>query len=352
MKKTIEGRKAEHIKICARGGISSTYKYWDDIKLIHQALPEVNYDDIDTSANVLGTKLDFPFIVNAITGGYSGAVKINENIAKACAEMKVGMGVGSQRAAIEGGEKKSYEIVKEYDIPLVIGNIGAPQLIKQKGKNALSNSDIQKAIDMIDADYMAIHLNYLQECVQPEGDTNSVGCYDAIRDLAREFPLIVKETGAGMTEITVKSLGAVGVKAVDISGTGGTSFSAIEMKRAEMRKDSIRAGMGETFSDWGIPAPVSLITAGGNIPLIASGGIMSGLDVARAIALGAVCAGASSLILEKAMISADETIKALRQVKEELKTAMMLTGCSSISELQCIDYITIGKTKEWLEGMQ
>lgn len=350
--KGIEGRKAEHIEICAKGGVSQTYRYWDDIKLIHEALPEVDYDEIDTTASVLGARLDFPFIVNAITGGYAGAKKINENIAIACSEMNIGMGIGSQRAAAEGGEKESYRIVKEYDIPLVIGNIGAPQLIRQNGKRALSHKEIDNAMEMIDADYMAVHLNYLQECIQPEGDTKSYGCFNAIRDLAKDYPIIVKETGAGMSESTVKRLGTIGVRAIDIGGMGGTSFSAIEMKRAEMRGDPIRAGMGLTFFDWGIPAPVSLITAGDDVPIISSGGIMSGLDVAKSIVLGAVCAGASALILEKAMKSADETIEALVQVREELKTAMMLTGCSNIDELRNADCMVTGRSREWLEGLK
>ena len=259
----IEGRKADHINICLEQKVSPDYRYWDDVKLIHEALPEVDYDDIDTSAYVLGKKLEFPFIVTAITGGFEGAKKINANIAEACAELGVGMGVGSERAAIEGVDKESYSIIKDYDVPLVIGNVGAPQLIDQKGKKGFTSEDIALAKDIIDADYMAVHLNYLQEAVQPEGDMRASGCFDAIRSLAREFPLIVKETGAGMSPKTIARLSTIGIEAIDIGGAGGTSFSAIEMYRAGEANNGLKQELGYTFFDWGNPRS-RIIDGGGD----------------------------------------------------------------------------------------
>ncbi len=348
----IKKRKEDHIDICLKEDVTPGYRYWEDIRLIHEALPEVDYDDIDTTADVLGRKLDFPLIVNAITGGFEGAKRINENIAIACSETGIGMGVGSQRSAVEGVEKESYEIIKEYDIPLVIGNIGAPQLIKQKKKKAISDDEIGKAMDLIDADYMAIHMNYLQELIQPEGDLRSRGCFDAIRRIAKDYPIIMKETGAGISPITVKKLSTIGIRAIDIGGMGGTSFSMIEMYRAAESNNALKAEMGDTFYDWGIPSPVSLMTVESEVPVISSGGILNGLDIARSIALGAVSAGVAQVILESAMKSSDAVIEVINLLKEELKASMMLTGCSTISELQDVNYVVIGRTKEWVDGMQ
>ena len=345
----IEGRKADHINICLEQKVSTDYRYWDDIRLIHEALPEVDYDEIDTSAYVLGKKLSFPFIVTAITGGFEGAKKINANIAEACAELGIGMGVGSERAAIEGVDKESYAVIKDYDVPLVIGNVGAPQLIDQKGKRKFTSEDVALARDIIDADYMAVHLNYLQEAVQPEGDMKAKGCYDAIRSLAREFPLIVKETGAGMSPRTIERLSGIGIEAIDIGGAGGTSFSAIEMYRAEAAQNGLKQELGYTYFDWGIPAPVSLMSAETDIPLIASGGILTGLDVARSIALGAVAAGGAYVILHEAVESADAVKKVLTLMMEEFRTAMMLTGSKNVEELANADYVVLGETRQWIE---
>ena len=345
----IEGRKADHINICLEQKVSPGYRYWDDIRLIHEALPEVDYDEIDTSAYVLGKRFEFPFIVTAITGGFEGAKKINANIAEACAELGIGMGVGSERAAIEGVDTESYSVIKDYDVPLVIGNVGAPQLIDQKGRKGFTADDVRKAMDIIDADYMAVHLNYLQEAVQPEGDMRARGCFDAIRSLAREMPLIVKETGAGMSPSTIARLSTIGVEAIDIGGAGGTSFSAIEMHRAEMAGNELKQELGYTFFDWGIPAPVSLMAADTEIPLIASGGILTGMDVARAVALGATAAGGAYVVLHEAAESADAVKAVLELMMEEFRTAMMLTGCSNVQELADADYVVLGETRQWVE---
>ena len=348
----IEGRKAEHINICLNQDVTPGRRYWDDIRLIHEALPETDYDDIDTSAVVLGKRLDFPFIVNAITGGFEGAKRINENLAKACSELGIGMGVGSQRAAIEGSDTSSYSVIKDYDVPLVIGNVGAPQLIEQKKKKAFTKDDIEKAMDLIDADYMAVHLNYLQEVVQPEGDLRSQGCFDAIRGLARDFPIIVKETGAGISSFTAKRLSTIGVQAIDIGGMGGTSFSAIEMYRASAAGNALKAEVGSTFFDWGIPSTVALATVESEVPVISSGGILSGLDIARSIAMGAVCAAGSNIVLKEATESAEAVMEMLKLLKEEYKAAMLLTGSATTEEMSHAQYVIIGETRQWMEGFR
>ena len=347
----IKGRKADHINISLKETIEPEYDYWNDIRLMHEALPEVDLDEIDTSCNVLGKDLKFPFIVTAITGGFEGAKRINANIAQACAELGIGMGVGSERAGIDGVDTESYAVIKDYDVPLVIGNVGAPQLVPQKNKRAYGVEDVRKAMDLIDADCVAIHLNVLQEVVQPEGDTNARGCYDAIRGIAKEVPIIAKETGAGFMPETLQRLFAVGVRAVDLAGMGGTSFSAVELYRARKAGDDIRARLGETFFDWGIPTTVSLIASDRKYPVIASGGVRTGLDVARAISMGAMCAGAANLVLKEATESADAVKRKLTMIREELKAAMLLTGSPDIETLSGKRYVVLGKTGEWIRGM-
>ena len=341
-------RKADHIDIALNRKVSQDYCYWDDIKLMHEALPEINPEDIDTSVRILGKKLEFPFIVTAITGGFSGAAKINSNIAKACSELGIGMGVGSQRAAIEGIDRESYAVIKDYDVPLVIGNVGAPQLIRQKGKKQFTAEEIDDAAELIGADAMAVHLNFLQEVVQPEGDIRARGCYDAIRDLARDRPIIVKETGAGISARTAERLRGTGIRAIDVAGMGGTSFSAVELYRAENINDSIRSSLGRTFFDWGIPTPVSVLQADIGLPVIASGGVMNGLHAAKAISIGASCAGGANIVLREAMESVDAVKQKLLIIREEIRATMLLTGCSDISGLGCAEYIITGRTREWM----
>ena len=349
---TITNRKADHIRICIEERIAPGYCYWDDIRFVHNALPEINADDIDTSCYLFGTKLDFPLVVTAITGGVPGATKINANIAEACAEMGVGMGVGSERAGVTGTHPESYSVIKDYDVPLVIGNVGAPQLVEQKSKDMFTPEMVGQAKDLIDADVVAIHLNFLQEVVQPEGDTNAEGCRDAIRGLAREYPIILKETGAGISRDVAERVKGIGIQGLDIAGMGGTSFSAVELYRAMDVADNIRTSMGETFFDWGIPSPVSLSQcAGCGLPLIASGGILDGIHIAASVAMGATAAGVAKIILKEATESAEAVIEKLTVLKEELRAAMLLTGCKNLEQLAKARYVVLGETKQWMDQL-
>ncbi len=348
----IHDRKADHIKICADEQVSPGYRYWDDVKLIHNALPEIDVDDIDMSCNLFGKKLEFPLVVTAITGGFPGAEKINSNIAEACAEMGIGMGIGSERAGVTGTCPDSYSVVKEYDVPLMIGNIGAVQLIDQKDGKTFDEDMIDKAMELVNADILAIHLNPLQEMVQPEGDRRFSGCYNAIRGLAMEGPVIIKETGAGISKEVVNKIKGIGVQGVDIGGMGGTSFSAVEFYRAIETDDKIRERIGERFFDWGIPAPVSLSQCVGNgLDVIASGGIDDGRQIAGAIAMGASCAGTANSVLKEAMESADAVKQKLTIMKEELRTAMLLTGSKDLKQLSKAKYVILGETKQWMDQL-
>lgn len=347
---TIKDRKADHIRICKEERVAPGYCYWDDIRLIHNALPEINADDIDMGCELFGKELEFPLIVTAITGGFAGAKKINANIAEACADLGIGMGVGSERAGVMGISEESYSVIKEYDVPLVIGNIGAVQLIPQKSGQVYTEEMIDKAVEMVDADILAVHLNPLQEMVQPEGDTNFEGCYEAIRQLARRGPVMVKETGAGISKQVAERLKGIGVQGLDISGMGGTSFSAVEFYRALDGNNELMAGIGDTFFDWGIPSPVSLAQCRDcSMPIIASGGVLDGIHVASSIAMGATCAGIANIILKEATESAEAVKKKLTIIREELKTAMLLTGSKDLKQLSKARYVVLGETREWME---
>ena len=354
--KKIEKRKADHIQATLEGDVASSHNYWDDIKLVHDALPEVDLDEIDTSAIVLGKKLSAPLMVTAITGGYSEAEKINRNLAEACAELRIGLGIGSQRAALEKGDRKSYAIIKDYDVPLKVGNIGAPQLISQKNKRAFGAEDARKAMDMIGADVVAVHFNFLQEVAQPEGDTRAKGCYDAIRSLAREVPIMVKETGAGISRDVAMRLKGIGIRGLDISGTGGTSFSKVEAVRSRAMGDQRCSAIGETFGEWGIPAPVSVMWANVGLPIIASGGVVDGLQAAKSIVVGAQCAGTARAVLKEALVSSKAVEDKLRLMLDELRAAMFLTGSANVNELASKDFILTGAAREWAscikEGQQ
>ncbi len=346
--RTIEGRKADHIDVVLKENVRHVHNHWQEVKLIHNALPEADLDEIDTRVEFLGSKLEHPLIVTAITGGYAQAERINRNLASACERLGIGMGVGSQRLALKNGKDPSYSVLSEYEIPLRIANIGAPQLIKQGELAPLGNEEANRAIEMIDGHCLAIHLNYLQEIVQPEGDNRSKGCLEAIRGLARDFSVIAKETGAGIsTDVAVRLKGA-GVAAIDVSGTSGTSFSAVEGHRAKRKGNTAGARLGGTFREWGIPSPVSLLWAQVGLPLIASGGIRTGLDVARSLVLGASCGGLAGPLIEAAMDSADRVTEELDAIIAELKATMFLTGCESVDQLANIKPVFIGMTREWL----
>src|SRR5436190_158616 len=188
-----EQRKAEHVNIILQENVSAEYNYWNDVRLVHDALPEVDLDAIDLSVKFFGKKLRAPLIISWMTGGFGMGKEINANLAKAAAEVGVAMGVGSQRAALEKPElAATYAVVKDHGIPLVFANLGAPQLVPQEGKRAYGIADAKRAIDMIDADALIIHLNFLQEVVQPEGDRRAKGCLAAIRALAAKLAGMAK----------------------------------------------------------------------------------------------------------------------------------------------------------------
>jgi len=331
--------------------VEGHYRYWNDVQLVHRALPEVDFAQIDTSATLLGHRLSAPLVITGMTGGFPDAAKINENLARAAAEVGIAMGVGSERAAVLKGQyPESYACVARYDVPLKFANIGAPQIIPQGPDDAVVGPElVRSAMELIHADVLAIHLNFLQEMVQPEGDRRAQGCLERIGELAAMFPVLVKETGAGISREVAENLRDRKVRAFDISGTGGTSFAAVEHYRALDQGAEREARVGKTFWDWGIPSPVSVLeVVGVGLPVIASGGIRSGLDVARALALGATAAGTAGGVLKAAASGFEETRRELETIIHELKVAMFLTGSRSVAELAKAPYVITGETRSWL----
>jgi len=350
----IEKRKTEHIKICAKENVAATRNYWEHIHFIHNALPEIDFDDIDLTSTLFGKKLRYPIVIAAMTGGCPAAMTINRNLARACEELQIGMGVGSQRAGLMSKElAASYEVVKEFDVPLMLGNIGAPQIIIQKGKTrpAVGSEEIGKVMEMVGADVVAVHLNFLQEITQHEGDHCARGVLERLDQLSREFPLIAKETGAGISREVAEALAKTHIRGIDVGGVGGTSFSAVEVYRSALVNDDELAEIGRTFWNWGVPTPVSVhftrqVT---QLPIIATGGVLNGLHAAKALALGANAAGIAMGVLNEAMKSTDAVVAKLEKIIKELTIALFLSSSRDIHELKKKDLIIEREVDEWLQ---
>jgi isopentenyl-diphosphate delta-isomerase len=337
MNKT-ESRKDEHVRVSLEKDVAAEHNYWDDVKLIHNALPEINKNEIDFSTKLFGKKLGAPLIIAGMTGGYDKAKEINENLAIAAENYQIGMGVGSQRAAIEKPElKDTYGVIKNYNIPLRFANIGASQIVMWGHKRTLENA--QKMIDMIDAHVFIVCLNFLQEAVQFEGEAHAKGCFDAIKKLTEDLgtPVIVKESGAGISYNVAERLSKTKIAGIDVGGAGGTSFAAIEHYRAKMINDELHERGGRTFWNWGIPTPTSILEVGDatdwKLPIIATGGIRNGLDAAKALALGANCAGVAHALLKSATTGKDATISEVDAIIKEIRATMFLVGADKVSKM-------------------
>jgi len=347
-----EERKREHVQIALDENVAAHHNFWDDVTLVHNALPEVNEHDIDLSIELFGKKLNAPLVISGITGGYAGGKKINSNLAAAAEKFQIAMGVGSQRSALENSKlKDTYGVINDYNIPLKIANIGASQIVLWDKKKVLENAE--KIVEMIDADILAVCLNFLQEIVQPEGEAHAKGCLETIDMLAREFgrPILVKESGAGISFKVAESLKKTKIAGIDVGGAGGTSFSAVEYYRAKIKDDKHNMRGGETFWDWGIPTPISILKVGKAInwelPIIATGGIRNGLDAAKALVLGANAAGMAHSLLKPATVNEQSTIFEIDVIIKELRTALFLVGAEKVEQITNAEVRFSNSLKMW-----
>ena len=334
----------DHINICLNENIEADYNYWNDISLIHKALPEIDINEIDMSTKLFDKNLKAPIIISAITGGCEDAKKINENLAVAAEKLGIGIGVGSQRASLKNPSlSNTYSVINKYKIPLKIANIGLPQLID----GSVGMEEAKKAMREINADLLAIHLNYLQEIVQPEGDHYAKNGLKKIKEISKELPVLIKESGAGISKDVANMLKKTNIRGIDTGGLSGTSFSAVEYYRA--KDDKLKKRLGKTFWNWGIPTPISILEVNGGLPVIATGGIRTGLDVAKALILGADACGIALPLLDPATRSSKEVVEKLELIIEELRACMFLLGSKNISKLKENEVIIEGKTRTWCE---
>lgn len=345
-------RKREHMELALRpesaGAIDAG---WSDVILLHNCLPEVNFDDIDMSARFLGRVLQVPIWISGMTGGHGGAEVINRRLARAAERYGMAMGLGSQRAALaDESLLRTYTSAREAaPSAVLVANIGAPQLVRQNRHDGLTVQQIAGLVDSIGAQGLAVHLNWAQELMQPEGDRNAVGCLNAIAHVVQEIsvPVLVKETGAGVSRRQADLLASIGVTALDVGGAGGTSMIRIEQKRSEKHNPQFDE-IARTFDTWGIPTAASVLeTRGASLPIVATGGVRTGLDAARALALGASLVGVGGPFLKAAVAGEDALHVAIEKFIAELRTAMFLTGSNCVASIARAEYVLHGKTLAW-----
>jgi isopentenyl-diphosphate delta-isomerase len=350
----VKQRKIEHVNIALGQDISVAQRAnWNDVQFVHQALPEVDLDEINTSVTFLGHTLRYPIFMSSLTGGHKDVISINRNLARAAEHYGLALGVGSQRAGIINPDViSSYAITREHaPNTFLIANIGAPQLIAQPRHAPFTIEQVEHAIAMIGANALAVHMNSLQEATQPEGDRRATGEAAALKTLASqvEVPVIAKETGAGVCREQALLIASCGVAAIDVGGAGGSSMSAMEAERSKARGDERTRNIGMLFRDWGIATPVSIVEASvAHLPLISTGGVRNGLDMARALALGATLVGIGFPFLKAASESYEAVCELLETFVAELQVAMQLSGAATIGQLQQTDIVVTGETYNWL----
>jgi isopentenyl-diphosphate delta-isomerase len=325
-------RKSDHIRINLEQDVDSVLTTGlERYRFIHEALPDINLDEVQTNTQIFGHKLSAPFLISSMTGGTADAERINASLAEAAQAANIAMGVGSQRVAIEDPEQtRSFEVRKYAPDILLLANLGAIQL-----NQGYDVATCQRAVDMIQADALILHFNALQEALQPEGETNFRGLLPKIETICSQLPVpvIAKEVGWGFSVGTVRRLTDAGIAAIDVAGAGGTSWSQVEMHRATSEK---QAALAAEFIDWGIPTAEAITQIHAefpNLPIFASGGLRRGMDVAKCIALGAALAGMASPYLKAAIKSTEAVLGQINHLQQTLQITMFATGCTSLDGL-------------------
>lgn len=333
-------RKAEHIHINlnedVESGLSSGLDYYH---FPHQALPEIDLDEIQMDFTLFGQEIAAPLFISSMTGGTEQAEKINLNLAAAAQQSGIPMGVGSQRAMLEDPSLVStFQVRKVAPDITLFANLGAVQL-----NYGFSVEDCQRAVDLIEANALILHLNPLQEAVMTDGNTNFSGLLNKIEGVCKTLsvPVIAKEVGWGISSQTAKQLVEVGISAIDVAGAGGTSWTEVEMHRAQ---NETQQQVAAAFIDWGIPTAESLQLvkeAAPDIPVFASGGIRNGVDIAKSIALGATMAGLAGPFLKAAVDSPQAVLEIIQRLIREIQITMFAAGVSDLNALSQIDLLEI-----------
>lgn len=329
----LPSRKADHIRINLEEDVrSSVDNGFDQYQLVHQALPELNLDEVDTSQVFLGKRLASPILISSMTGGTEEAARINRVLAEAAQSEGIAMGLGSQRAGIEHEELAYTFQIRNFapDI-LLLANLGAVQL-----NYGFSIDQCRRAVEMIQADGLILHLNPLQEAIQPEGDTRFSGLLKKIEVICKKLavPVIAKEVGWGISCEAARQLASAGVAAIDIAGAGGTSWSQVEKFRIN---DEFHVRIASAFRSWGIPTTESIreaVMGAPALPIIASGGLRDGIDIAKAIALGANLGGMAGPFLKAAMKSREDVQSTIRSIRQEIRICMFVTGSRDTDSLK------------------
>lgn len=328
----ISARKQHHIDINLSEDVTASITNgFEKYRLIHCALPEINLSQIDISTDLFNHQLDNPLLISSMTGGTERAGTINLRLAKIAQEFKIAMGVGSQRIGIQNKSAMASFNVRKYapDI-LLFANLGAVQL-----NYSYTLADCQRAVEAIDADALFLHLNPLQEALMTGGDTNFYGLLTKIEGICRDLsvPVIVKEVGGGISAEVAEKLFNVGISAIDVAGAGGTSWSEVERHRT---KDPVLKDTAFAFRGWGIPTAESLLSIKREFPastIFASGGMRTGIDVVKALAMGAALGGMASPFLKAATISEKELWKFTQVIIQQIRIAMFCVGAKTLKEL-------------------
>lgn len=327
-------RKGEHLRLALDESVQLEHAHFDDYRLRHRALPEIDFGAVDTTTEFLGRELRAPLLISCMTGGAEEAERINRNLAVAAESCGVAMGVGSQRAAVEDPLlERTFEVRERAPSVPVLANLGVVQLNCGYGVE-----ECRRAVEMVDADALVLHLNPLQEAIQPEGDRDFGELLPRIAEVVDglDVPVAAKEIGCGISGSVARELAEVGVGIVDVAGLGGTSWARIEARRAR------DAPLGDLFADWGIPTPRAIREAAevDGLTVIGSGGLRSGLDVAKSLALGADLAGMASPFLEPATESAERVVQTIERIVRELRIAMFCTGSRDTEEMREVELLT------------
>jgi isopentenyl-diphosphate Delta-isomerase len=341
----ISQRKKDHLALCAGPNVGFREKttMLEQVHLVHSALPELHADDIDTTTELLGRKLAAPVIVAAMTGGTDKAAEVNKDLARAADELGLAFGLGSQRAMFERPDTTwTFQIRDVAPNVLLLGNLGMVQAKK------MSTAQIAELCATVGANALCIHLNPAMEIVQPGGDRDFSGGLDVLRRLVAELPIpvVAKETGCGLSRAVAEALVETGVKAVDTSGAGGTSWVAVEAHRAV---DEDQRVLAEELWDWGIPTAASVLQLSGlPLEIVATGGLKRGSDVARAVALGATVGGIAAEVLRAHKQGGYEGAKTfLRRAVLAVRSIMLLTGCRTVAELRRVPRILGPDLARW-----